>query len=301
VTLPWSKRADVAWGGGRLAAALPRFQSIRPWIQKSVWKLVYGLASRGTAHPGSAFMNYGYATSVPTNAETGAAADGNPDRFGIGLYERVASGSELAGRDVLDIGCGRGGGTAFLFERYRPRSLTGLDLAHSAIVRCRTEHRRPGLAFVQGDAEHLPFGDAVFDVVLNVESSHCYPDVPRFLREAHRVLRPGGALLLADVRHTDLAKRNDDTFMPQSDVPELVRQLDNSPFTVVEREDITLNVLRALELDSARRRRLVVARVPRLLRPHALAFVAAPGSPVYEGYANGALTYLRFVLRKGAA
>ena len=104
---------------------------------------------------------------------------------------------------MLDIGCGRGGGAAFVFEHVGPRSLTGLDLAKTAIDNCRARYSRPGLAFVTGDGEALPFPDGAFDAIISVESSHCYPDMRRFLGEAHRVLRRGGLLLLADFRRSN--------------------------------------------------------------------------------------------------
>ena len=282
-----------------LITALRVAPSVKRRLQKLVWKVVYGIASRGIGDPGTAFMNYGYA-SLEESHGIGTTRGGQPDTFGIQLYNRVASGSDLRGKDVLEVGCGRGGGTAFVFDRHGPRSMMGLDLARSAIARCRRQYERPGLTFVRGDAEALPFADARFDVVLNVESSHCYPDVPRFLYEVHRVLRPEGFLLLADVRSTTLRERSGDTLMPRSDIPQFLSQLRDSPFTVIEQEDITANVLRALQLDSPRRRRLIENRVPAALQPHALAFSAVEGTPLYESYATGELTYLRLVLQKAS-
>jgi ubiquinone/menaquinone biosynthesis C-methylase UbiE len=267
---------------------------LRARLQKRVWRLVYGFSSRRGAHPASAFMNYGYA---PLD---GTLRTGAPEQHGEALYDRVAGGVPLEGRDVLEVGCGRGGGTAYIFEHHRPRALTGLDLAAGAIERSRRAHARPGLAFVQGDAEALPFRDASFDAVLNVESAHCYPDAPRFLREAHRVLRPGGFLLLADVRHTSLEGAGDDRLLPQSDMPQFVAELEASPFEIVQEEDITANVRRALELDSPRRREHIERGVPRLLRAQALAFAGVVGTPLYEAFDSGAMSYRRFVLRKAA-
>jgi ubiquinone/menaquinone biosynthesis C-methylase UbiE len=82
----------------------------------------------------------------------------------------------------------------------RPAAYTGLDLNPAGIAFCRKKHNLPGLDFVQGDAENLPFDDQSFDVVLNVEASHCYPRFPRFLAEVVRVLRRGGYFLYADMR-----------------------------------------------------------------------------------------------------
>jgi SAM-dependent methyltransferase len=281
----------------RAAAALRSAPAIRARVQKVVSKLIYGWISRRGANPASAFINFGYAA---LEADGNATDDQDPDRFGTSLYDRVASAAPLEGRDVLEVGCGRGGGAAFVFERHRPRALTGLDLASSAIERARREHGRPGLQFVQGDAEALPFGEASFDAVLNVESAHWYPDIGRFLAEVFRVLRPGGYLLLADLRHIDLSKHADDALMPRSDMRRFVADLHASPFVMVEDEDITANVRRALELDSPRRRQLIETGFPRLLHKQGLAFAGVVGTPIYEGLVSGEMSYRRFVLQKDA-
>jgi ubiquinone/menaquinone biosynthesis C-methylase UbiE len=100
--------------------------------------------------------------------------------------------------DVLEIGSGRGGGAAYLAHRLAPRRLAGLDVSAAATALARRRHGSvPPLEYRQGDAEALPFGVETFDLVLNVESAHCYASIPRFLAEVHRVLRPGGELLFA--------------------------------------------------------------------------------------------------------
>jgi ubiquinone/menaquinone biosynthesis C-methylase UbiE len=68
----------------------------------------------------------------------------------------------------------------------------------ASIDLCRKRHKLPGLDFVQGDAQDLPFADETFDAVINVEASHQYPDFERFLAEVARVLRPGGHFLYTD-------------------------------------------------------------------------------------------------------
>jgi SAM-dependent methyltransferase len=294
-----SRRGPGAVLAGPLAARASAWipVTLKPRLQKSVWKVVYGTASRGRADTVSTFMNYGYA-SLEEPLGQPSDGDGGPDVYGLQLYERVAGAAELGGKDVLEVGCGRGGGTAFVFDRFGPRSMVGLDLADSAIARCRRLYARPGLTFVQGDAESLPFPAASFDVVLNVESSHCYPNVPRFLGEVHRVLRPDGVLLLADARTTKLDGRGAGKFMPRADVPQFLSELRESAFTVIEQEDISANVLRALQLDSPRRRRQIESRVPKRLQSRALAFAAVEGSWLYQRYAAGELTYLRLVLQK---
>jgi SAM-dependent methyltransferase len=240
-------------------------------------------------------MNYGYAS-----LDASEAAPGTEDLpYGLRLYARVAGAADLQGKDVLEVGCGRGGGTAFVHERFRPRSMIGLDLARRAIASCRVTYGKPGLEFVAGDAEDLPFPDGSFDAVLSVESSHCYADMARFLREAHRVLRPGGLLLLADARPSMItAEAEHKALFYREDAGRLREHLTEGGFKTLEEEDITLNVMRALELDTPSRRARIEQQTPRFLRPHVHAFAAAEGSPMYRAYQEGKTTYLRFVLQR---
>jgi SAM-dependent methyltransferase len=53
----------------------------------------------------------------------------------------------------------------------------------------KQSYKIPGLKFVPGDAEFLPFANNRFDVVINVESSHCYRSMQSFIRQAFRVLK----------------------------------------------------------------------------------------------------------------
>ena len=128
------------------------------------------------------------------------AASDEPNRYGIQLYHRTATQADLSGKQVLEVSCGHGGGASYLVRTLRPASYTGLDLNADGIAFCRKRHNLPGLDFVHGDAESLPFADESFDAVINVEASHGYPDFPRFLAEVARVLRPGGHFLYADFR-----------------------------------------------------------------------------------------------------
>ena len=154
---------------------------LRPRVEKLLWRAFYEANSLRRSELASALTNYGYAP------DERAGADTKP--LGRELYGAVAGAVPLAGKDVLEVGCGRGGGTAYVFERFAPRTLTGVDLARSAIRSASRRYGRTGLTFVAGDAEQLPLADGSFDVILSVESSHCYPEMRRFLREARRVLR----------------------------------------------------------------------------------------------------------------
>ena len=76
----------------------------------------------------------------------------------IQLYHSTATrAGELAGKRVLEVGCGHGGGASYLTRTLGPASYVGLDLNSAGIEFCRRRHQVPGLEFVQGNAENLPF------------------------------------------------------------------------------------------------------------------------------------------------
>jgi SAM-dependent methyltransferase len=275
---------------GALLAVVPK---LTPRAKKLFWRWFYEAVSIRRRNVATMLLNYGYAPDDESDE-----LDAGDDRFGYQLYAAVAGATDLSGKDLLEVGCGRGGGAAFVFERFGPRSLTGLDLARTAIESGREQYARPGLRFQTGDAEDLPFPDGAFDAILSVESSHCYPNMRRFLGEVRRVLRPGGVLLFADFRRSGVPPPDGNGQPSGEDVATLRAQLADTGFRTVEEEDITANVVRALKLSTPSVRARIERRVPRPLQNYAREFAAVEGSAVYKEFAHGGLTYLRFMAEK---
>ena len=102
---------------------------------------------------------------------------------------------------VVDVGCGIGGPSGWIFERFSPAKLVGVEYCPASVraaeARWSKEARRP--MFLQGDAMRLPMRDASADVIFNLESALHYPDKPAFIRECRRILKPGGILCLGDI------------------------------------------------------------------------------------------------------
>jgi cyclopropane fatty-acyl-phospholipid synthase-like methyltransferase len=109
---------------------------------------------------------------------------------------------ELQGKRVLDVGCGLAGPATQLAADYGAQ-VDGVNIVPRQVEWARryiegnrlSEQVRVHLA----SAMDLPFPDQCFDVVFCLEAAHCFIDKLLFLREAHRVLRSGGILVLADI------------------------------------------------------------------------------------------------------
>jgi len=98
---------------------------------------------------------------------------------------------------LLDVGCGTGRLLTTLAADARAARLVGLDYS-SEMVRAAQHKLGARGEVVHGDAEHLPFADASFDVLTCCHSFHHYPHQPTVVREFYRVLRPGGLLIVVD-------------------------------------------------------------------------------------------------------
>jgi ubiquinone/menaquinone biosynthesis C-methylase UbiE len=256
-----------------------------PLLRRALWRWWYGRLAQRHAGGDWTFMNYGFVPPDGTPLALDPADE--PDRFCAQLYHRVASAAPLAGREVLEVGSGRGGGASFVARYHRPARITGADFSPQAVALCRKRHAGvPHLSFVVGDAEQLPFPDASFDAVINVESSHCYGHVERFFAEAARVLRPGGWFLYTDFRSAE-------------DVAGWHARLAAVPgWERVAHEDITAAVADAMQADDARKRALIAEFIPPRFQHLFGEFAGLVGGQMYEGFRARTILYHRFVFRR---
>jgi SAM-dependent methyltransferase len=100
------------------------------------------------------------------------------------------------GKDVLEVACGAGRGLSTLGQM--ARRVVGGDLMESLLSGAQ-RHFRGRYPLVQFDAMRMPFREGSFDVVVLFEALYYIPQASSFVREARRVLRPGGILIVSSV------------------------------------------------------------------------------------------------------
>ena len=198
-----------------------------------MYRAIYEFALSEEAIRRLPFLNLGYHPAADENAGT-IALSGDLERFqcNLNLYTQALGAVRLGGRDVIEIGSGRGGGAAALVRHHEPRSYIAIDGCRKQVEICRALY--PQVAFMHGNACAIPLPDASADVVLNVESSHCYSDLGAFVAEVRRVLRPGGLFYLTDIIY-------------EKSLIARYFELLHQNFQVQRQADVTANVVRCLE------------------------------------------------------
>jgi SAM-dependent methyltransferase len=234
-------------------------------------------------------MNYGYTSLNSSKAVLPLRMEDEPNRYGIQLYHFVATHlgtvRSLDGLEVLEVGCGRGGGCDYIRRYLNPGRMVGLDFSLSAIAFCNQNFLSSKLVYLPGDAEALPFVDNCFDIVINVESSHCYRSIEAFFREVKRVLKNGGHFLFADLRWV-------------SEMRTLKKSMRNNGMRLLEEIDITANVVKALSLDHDRKLAHIQRSSPRIIINPVKEYAGLRGSKIYKKFQTREVKYLCYILRK---
>lgn len=240
------------------------------------WRSFYDLLSRRLEAIGLAdvsfFLNYGYVPTDSNNESSGIIREGTFNANSARLVFEVIGSLDLNDCTIVDIGCGRGGTAALVAEKFSAQVI-GIDMSPEAIAFCRKTHLSPSTHFRVGDALNIPLDDASCDAIINLESSHSYGNLPKFLGEVHRIARPGAWFL-----HSD--------FLSVEDWELVEARLKALGFIIESDRDITANVLAARDQASGNWDQVYGDGSARVAN-----FLALPGSAIYEQMRARTLEY----------
>ena len=223
-----------------------------PSLKSVFMRMIFDYLSTRFSDKDALFLNFGYVPLSQDEVQLALSPEEEGHCFSAQLYHHIGKFIPWEHADVLEVSSGRGGGANFMMHRFKPRSYTGVDYSRQAVNFARRRYHITGLSFEYGNAEALSFPDHSFDVVINLEASMYYPNLTKFLDEVRRVLRPNGYFLYADLRY-------------EEKIRQWRAQLLHTGLMLIREEEITTNVLKAIELDRKRRIWLVNTYTPKIM------------------------------------
>jgi ubiquinone/menaquinone biosynthesis C-methylase UbiE len=256
--------------------------TIKTSLREAFFRIWYWYVNKADKNAQILFMNFGYHDQ---NQHIAMDEQNERDRFSVQLYHHLADSVNIQGKDIVEIGCGRGGGLSFITRTFSPAKALGIDLNKRAVRFCSRHYKMDGLSFAQGDAQKLELEDDSCDIVMNIESSHRYPNMTAFLKEVCRILRSGGYFLFTDFRY-------------DSEMEEMKKCLEDCGLTMIKEKNINKEVVAALALDDMRRRNLIQKLAPKFLHNIALNFAGTTGSDTYNNFASNKYIYFSYIYKK---
>ena len=136
---------------------------------------------------GSGFSNFGYWDKSTINGEEAANQ----------LIDKLISNLPKDQSKILDVACGQGGTTKRLSNHFPSAEITGINISEKQLDEARLQSKK--CRFVKMNAEVLDFGDNYFDSILCTEAAFHFKTRESFFKEAWRVLKPGGSLIMTDI------------------------------------------------------------------------------------------------------
>lgn len=274
--LPESGAPSLLPDDGLAYEVMPAARALKNHVQERFAMIDRTLP--GSQAPFATFLNLGYLPDdTPRSAVRGPMRPAFNRNSTMLLFE-VLGAADLDGKVVFDLGTGRGGNVAMISRYYSPRVVIGLDLSPANVEFCYRHHASDNVGFAVADVEYLPVPNNQGEVVLNLESSHYYPNLLRFFDEVHRVLTPGGEFLYADI-------------LPRETFDKAREHFQRLGFETLRDQDISANVLLSCEAIGKLR------QTPRYASLYET-FLVVPERPEFAELESGVTQYRTFHLRK---
>ena len=243
------------------------------WFKLAMNKYWYPFVTRRWDQDDVVFLNWGYEEDPPLGLPL--APEDEKNRWGIQLYHRTATQTDLTGKKVLEPSCGHGGGGAYVDEDAAP------GLLHRAGLQPRRRRlRQAPVSSYRGwiSCTATP-RTCRFPTSRSTRCSTSRPRTPTRTSTASslrwsRVLRPGGHFLYADFRG----------FLEYDEWDAALAAL---PMRMESKREINPEVLRGLDNNSGRYLELVGSRLPVFLQPFGKLFAGAPDTLMYKELQRG--------------
>jgi len=240
-------------------------------------------------------MNWGYAALNDNGAFIkNLAPEDENERFSIQLYHYMSTAmgtwTDLDKKTLVEVSSGRAGGLDYISRYLNPKKCIGVDLSTVQIEYCKNIYgKNEKLMFVNGESEKLSKLEELtsreIDIVINVESGHCYANFGKFVEEVNKVLKTGGLFAYSD-------------FRPTHEWEQTEKELLASGLKIVKKEDISENVMKSLKLDEERKWELIKSRLGPVLRFFFKQIGGVKGSHIYEGLSKKQMKSCAYVLKK---
>jgi len=240
-------------------------------------------------------MNWGYAALNLNGAFVkNLAPEDENERFSIQLYHYMSTAmgtwTNLEGKTLVEVSSGRGGGLDYISRYLNPKKCIGVDLSQVQVDYCNDIYgKNKKLLFVNGESEKLSkvkeLANEEIDIVINVESGHCYSNYKKFVEEVDIVLKQGGLFAYSDFRPTHEWELTE-------------KQLESAGLKIIKKENISENVMKSLKLDEERKWELIKSRLGPVLRFFFRQIGGVKGSHIYEGLSKGSMRSMAYVLKK---
>jgi ubiquinone/menaquinone biosynthesis C-methylase UbiE len=151
----------------------------------------WGVEKYGDFHNG--YLNFGFWEDGMTNYLEAAE----------NMVRSIATLGELNNESiVLDVGCGMGTQDIYMFRKFSPKSIDAVDVTWKHVQHSRRRAQEAKcedrVRFHHGTATELPFPDNHFTTAMSIEAPEHFNTREKFMKEAYRVLKPGGTIALAD-------------------------------------------------------------------------------------------------------
>ena len=147
------------------------------------------------------YINFGYWKDI--KLKNGNITKAERIKASEALYDLAIDALEIQPSDkVLEVGMGHGNGCVTVAKKFNPALITGIDVVPQQVARAKNAHQKDlkqyksSLSFLEGSSASLPFPDVSYTKIYSVEAAQCFPSMEDFAKEAWRVLKPGGRLVV---------------------------------------------------------------------------------------------------------